>query len=152
MMPKSKGELAKRPSFEGPAIFELPVPQILSVNVLIRPRPASETLGSGVLIAADRTKKADLAVRTVGQVVALGAQAFKAGTRDLDPLKDPIAQQIAVGAWVAYRQHAGQKFRVKRSQDAPESTTEYLVLLTDTDVLALFENEAQAAQFYDWLG
>lgn len=140
-----------RPKFDETAsIFELPVPAPLSVYVVIRPKPAAETLGQGILVAANRTKKADLSLRTVGEVVAMGAQAFKAGTNHLDPTQDPAAQQIKVGSWVGYRQHSGQKIRVKKLGETKDSVPEYLVIVLDTDIMYTFKDGDDAALFYDW--
>lgn len=144
----------ERLKFDGPSITELPIPAPLSYMVVIRPRPPRTKLGTGVLVAATRTQNAERATTTIGQVLALGPLAFRVAT-SWDPALDYTAQSIKPGDWVQYRQHAGQKLRIKRdaneAADEDNARDEWVITLTDTDVLSKFAGgEAEARRFYDW--
>lgn len=141
------------PKFESAPIYDVPVPDVLSYHVIVRPKPA-QTKSAGGLIMAKTTKRAELAVRTVGQLMAVGALAWKARTPDLDFSMDPVASTVKVGDWVVFRQHAGQKLRLRRRHDDAvpvEDDDEYLLWMADTDILGRFTDQAQAERFYDWV-
>jgi hypothetical protein len=142
------------PTFEGKSVFEVDVPAPATFYVIVRPKPPKKQIGS--IITAKRTQNAELATRTVGQIVAMGALAWKSGTPDMDPQRDPVAQSIQVGTWVQYRQHAGQKLKIRKDHEAElggvdEQLDDFLITLADTDVLAVFRDEAHAERFYDWV-
>lgn len=141
----------KRTRFVGTAIFEIPLPDPGTVHVLVRPRPPKATIGDGRLVAANRTKNAERAVRTIGQLVAIGALAWKAPAGGVDPMKDPVAQSYKVGDWVVYKQHAGQRLRIKQGKEERSEDDQHVLLMTDTDVLARFKSEMEADRYYDWV-
>jgi Chaperonin 10 Kd subunit. len=143
------------PTFTGKAVFELDPPSPPTFYLVVRPKPPKKQTDGGLLLAK-RTQNAELATRTVGQVVAMGALAFKAGTPDMDPTKDPVAQSVKVGTWVQYRQHGGQKLKIrkdfdKEAADVDEQLDEHLITIADTDVIGVFRDEAHAERFYDWV-
>lgn len=142
-----------RRKFDGPAVFEIPLPEPTTYHVIVRPRPSSETLGeAGLIVAAKRTKDADLAVRTIGQIMALGALANKIATKDMDPMQDPVSQALKVGDWVVYAQHAGQKLQLRKNVDSDEAdANQFFRILNDTDILARFRYPAEALRFLDWI-
>jgi hypothetical protein len=129
------------------------VPKPVSYHVYVRPKPARQQIGSIAL--AKRTQNAEMATRTMGQVVGIGDLAWKLKTPDMDPTQDTVAQSIAVGTWVHYRQHAGQKLKVRKPADATsefdENSNDYILILADTDILGVFEDEAHADSFLDWV-
>ena len=86
----------------------------------------------------------------------MGALAYKAGTPDMDPKDDPVSQSIKVGTWVQYRQHSGQKLRIRKDFDVEaaavdEQLDEHIITITDSDVIGVFRDEAHAERFYDWV-
>ena len=150
--------MAKRIS--KPKVFEeMPAPKVarppkpLTFMVYVRPRPPREKIGS--LVTSTRSKNAELATCTVGQILAIGALAWKAGTPDLDPTRDPVAQSLKVGDWIHYRQASGQKLRRVRDVtdfvfDGDVPRDDFILGMSDSDVFGLFDNEAHAAEFADW--
>lgn len=156
-MPRKKLEPTARsvelPSFEGPSFTEraaVSPPAPLSFHLYIRPRPPKQNVG--LIALAKRSIKAQLAVCSVGQVVALGTQAFRVGTPDLDPTKDATATSIEVGAWVHFRQHAGQKLKTGDNVfGTDESIEDFILVMADTDILGVFRDEEHASRFHDWV-
>jgi len=135
-------------------VFELDPPMATSFYVIVRPKPAKKQIG--LIATAKRTQNAELATRTIGQIVAIGALAWKAGTQDLDPLKDPVAQSFKVGDWVQFRQHGGQKLKIRKDFEndlggLDEQRDEHLITMADSDILSKFRDEAHAERFYDWV-
>lgn len=142
------------PTFEGKAVFEIDPPMPPTFYLVVRPKPPKKQIGS--IVTAKRTQNAELATRTVGQVIAIGALAFKAGTPDMDPTKDPVAQGVRVGTWVQYRQHGGQKLKIRKdfdreTPDVDEQLDEHIITISDSDVIGVFRDEAHAERFYDWV-
>jgi hypothetical protein len=142
------------PQFEGKAVFDLDPPQPATFYIVVRPNPPKKHIGR--IATAKRTQNAELAVRTVGQIVAMGALAFKAGTPDMDPKTDPVSQSIKVGTWVQFRQHGGQKLKIRKDHDntlggLDEQLDEHLLTMADSDILTVFRDEAHAERFYDWV-
>lgn len=134
-------------------LTELRPPKPVSYHVYIRPKPARQQIG--LIALAKRTQNAEMATRTMGQVVAVGDLAWKLKTPDMDPTQDTVSQGIAVGTWVHYRQHAGQKLKVRKGGDATseldENSNDYILIVADTDILGVFEDEAHADSFLDWV-
>lgn len=148
--------MARRPlpQFECKPVYELDPPEPATFYIIVRPKPPKQQIGS--ILTAKRTRNAELAVCTVGQIVAMGSLAFKAGTPDMDPTKDPVAQKIKVGTWVQFRQHGGQKLKIRKEHDndlggLDEQLDEHLITMSDSDVLAVFRDEAHAERYYDWV-
>ncbi len=141
------------PTFDGPSFPEraaVSPPTPLSFHVYIRPRPPKQNIG--MIALAKRSIKAQLAVCSIGQIAAAGSQAFQAGTPDLDPRKDAAAQVIQVGTWVHFRQHAGQKLKTGDNVfGTDESIEDFLLVMADTDILGVFDDEDHARRFHDWL-
>jgi hypothetical protein len=105
-----------------------------------------------MIALAKRSIKAQLAVCSIGQIVTVGAQAWRAGTPDLDPKNDPVAAALEVGDWIHFRQHAGQKLKTGDNVfSTDESIEDFILVMADTDILGVFRDEAHAAQFYDWV-
>lgn len=145
--------VAKQSLFEMFAV-KSPVPEPLGYRIVVRPKPAGDKRGS--LFLAQRTKNAEMAVRTIGQIVAIGAQAWKAKTEALNFQDDPVASSMKVGDWVVYQHHSGQKLRLRPESGRPvlldddEAPDSFLLLMSDTDILARLTEE-QTEQFTDWL-
>lgn len=131
---------------------EPPIPVPFTYHVIVRPKPPKNMTTGGIALAK-RTQNAERAVRTIGQVVAIGALAWKARTDGLNFAECPAAQDIGVGDWVCYKQHSGQKLRL-RDQDASagidDAGDDYLLIMADTDVLAKL-SPGQQDQFFDWV-
>lgn len=129
------------------------VPKPVSYHVYIRPKPARQQIG--LIALAKRTQNAEMAVRTMGQIIAIGALAWKLKTPGMDPTLDPVAQGISVGTWVQYRQHSGQKLKIRKAGDATseldENSNDYIIIVDDTDILGVFDDEAHADSFLDWV-
>jgi co-chaperonin GroES (HSP10) len=134
------------------AQFAAPVPTMLAYHVLVKPRPPKVQKGSIVL--ATRTKNAEQAVCTVGQITAMGELAWKSKTAGLDYSADKVAAGMKVGDWVVYRSHSGQ--RIKMTQNAaPEfvgdaPADDFMLIMSDTDILARIDPK-DLDRYYDWL-
>lgn len=139
------------PSFDAPPTpVTLPTP--LSFHVLIHPRAPKATSAGGIALPG-RTRRANRATDYVGQLVAVGALAFKARVGELDMTAEPNWPQL--NDWVVYRMHAGQKLRIHKDQqeliDGDEEDEDYVLLCHDTDVVATFKSEEEANRFYSWV-
>lgn len=134
-------------------VYELDPPEALTYRIYVRPKPPRQKIG--LLHTAKRTRDAELAVRTIGQIVAMGDLAYKAGTPGIDPQACGVSQKLKVGDWVHYRQGAGQRLRVQRQDhvDVAEDAADdqWILGMSDTDVLGRFRDEAHASKWYDWI-
>lgn len=138
----------KKEPIEFPASL---IPRPLGFRVIVKPKPAADCIG--MIALASRTKNADLASRTIGQLVAIGPLAWKAKLDGLDLSEDTTAQRLKVGDWVIFRQHSGQKIKLAAQAEAfdgDEKTEQFLLLMTDTDILAALTEE-QVEELYDWV-
>lgn len=126
------------------------IPKPIGYRIIVKPKPASDKIGS--LYMAARTKNTDLATRTVGQVVAVGALVFTGVLDGIDYNKDPVAQALKPGDWVIYRQHGAQKIKIGTipGEFGEEDQDECLLIMSDTDIFAAL-TPAQAEQIYDWV-
>lgn len=149
------GRIARRAkplqTFEGPPVFETPFPNPLGYCVVVKPRPPKTQRGR--LVMAKRSQEAEQALETIGQILAIGSKAWSEGG-GLDLSGDP--HKPKVGDWVVYRQHAGQKQRVRKAYEEepdPDGSTlsQFILVMLDTDILAQFPNLAAAEQFYAWI-
>lgn len=134
-------------TFEGDSIFSPPKIVPTTFHVVVRPAAPRKNLGS-ILVTSKRTRRAMQAVCTRGQLVAIGALAWKANTLDIDYSKDPVSSGFKLGDWVIFKQHAGQKQRYGEIASQDELET-YDILMADTDVLALLPKE-EVDRLYDW--
>lgn len=135
--------------FEGDSILEVPFPEPMGFNVVIEPRPPIKQVGS--IAMAKRSQEADQALETVGKILAIGPKAWTdEGGLNLASPNNPV-----VGDWIVYRQHSGQKMRLKGNiGDAdPDGSTlsKYILVMLDTDVLAKFKSLAEAEKFRSWI-
>lgn len=118
----------------------------LGYYVVIEPRPPVKQIGT--IVTSAKSQAADQALETVGKLLAVGSLAFtgEGFTLPLPP---------GVGDWVLYRQHAGQKMRLKTNiGDAdPDGTSlsKYILVMQDTDVLGVFQTTAEAEKFRSWI-
>lgn len=146
------------PDFGGELVITEPakfadalIPDPLSYRVIVRPKPSADKIG--MIALAARTKNADSMTRTIGQLVKIGPLAWKANMDGLDHTKDETAQSLKVGDWVIYRQHGAQKIKMAPDPgvfDGDEETEKFLLLMSDTDILAKLTPE-QADKLYDWV-
>lgn len=122
-------------------------------HIYVEPRPPRTSIG--LIATAKRTQAAERATCTVGKIVAVGDLAWKLKTADMDPAQCTVAQSFKVGDWIHYRQHAGQKLRIHPPGGpcaaADEDSAPLILVMSDTDVLGKFEDEAHARQFFDWV-
>lgn len=135
----------------GEPIPEDMIPQPTGYRIVVRPKPAASKRGS--LYLASRTKNTDLAVRTIGQVLRKGPLAWTATLDGMSLKDDNVAASIAEGDWVVFRQHGAQKIKIgvkAATLPGEEPEEQYLLLMSDTDVLAKL-TPAQAAAYYDWV-
>lgn len=122
-------------AFEKPAEeieAALPV-QPVGWRVLIRPYEAKQTWGDTELLIADEALESEQLLTSVGQIVAMGDQCFKAVTRsgiDLS-LMNPKPK---VGDWVLYGTYGGQKLTTKNG-------SRYLVM-NDDGIMGIVDDPA----------
>lgn len=126
------------------------IPRALGYHVIVEPRePDSKSQGG--IILANKTRRANRATDTIGVVEDIGQFAWKAKTPELDwsTLEDPPK----VGDWVIFKQHAGQKLRLRMDQQelvaGDKEDEQYLLIMFDTDIIGTLTPE-QARQFYSW--
>ncbi len=126
------------------------IPQPIGYRIVVRPKPPKDKLG--LIELAARTKNADLAVRTIGQIVAVGALAFRTKTEGVDWTADGVAQSLKAGDWVVYTHHSGQKlqFSSGATDFSGERVERFLLVMNDTDVIAKLTPE-QAEKYADWV-
>lgn len=133
--------------------FAPPVPEPMGFNVIVQPLRPEKERESG-LVLANITINADLQTKTVGKIVAKGALAWKAKTDALDLGSDPVAAGVEVGDLVVFRQHAGQRLKLRSIRDekfpGDEEQDSWLLIMQDTDILAKLK-PGQESAFYDWL-
>ncbi len=133
---------------EGPSLTKkAPPPALHPVGfyVTIKPKPPREKIG--MLLTATRTKKAQLAVVTIGQIVEIGALAWKK-TGDVDYTQDPIASAFKPGDWVQFRKTSGQRASYG-DMGADDALDNYILTVADSDVLGKVD---EPDKFYDWVG
>lgn len=129
----------------------MPVPKPLGYHVVVKPKPPKEQ--KGMIALAKRTKQAEMNVRTIGQLVAIGDLAWKANmvNSGLDFRRCDVMRSMDVGDWVIYRAHAGQ--RLKFTDQDPDDSDEvmpFLLIMQDTDIVAKITEE-QSNVFFDWV-
>lgn len=127
------------------------IPQPVGYRVLLKPKPAAKQIG--MIATAARTRNADLATRTIGQLVAIGALAWKGEMEGIDYKKDPVASSFEVGDWVVFRQHGAQKIKIGKTASEfaeDEDEDQCLLILSDTDIFVKLTPE-QADKYYDWM-
>jgi co-chaperonin GroES (HSP10) len=133
------------PTFESAPVFSTPTPAPLGYLVSVKPRDPKRQVG--VIATSKRTQEAEQALETVGQILAIGELAW---SKDFALDKRPV-----VGDWIVYRQHAGQRMKIKGADDDRDpdgsTLTKYILLLQDTDVLARFDSLTEANRFFAWI-
>ena len=128
--------------FDTPPVFETPTPRPLGFIVTVKPRDPKKSVG--LLATAKRTQEAEQTLETIGQILAIGEKAW---TADFN-----LSVLPKVGDWVVYRQHAGQRMKLQPAAgDGSDTLIKFVLLLTDTDILARFDSFADAAKFYSWI-
>lgn len=139
------------PTFEAPpSRAPLSIPRPLAYHVIVEPREPPSTSKGGIILA-QKTKRANRATDTIGVLKAAGQFAWTAKTPELDwsALIDPPQ----VGDWVIFKQHAGQKLRLRVDQQelvaGDKEDEAYLLIMADTDIIGTLTPE-QAQQFYSW--
>lgn len=142
----------KLPAFDAPpAAAPISYPSPVGYHVIVEPRKPPAATAGGIVLA-QKTRRANRATDYIGTVVAMGQFAFTAKTAEIDwaTLKDAPK----VGDLVVYKQHAGQKLRLRQQQqeliDGDDEDEAYLLLMYDTDLIAKVTPE-QAEQFYSWV-
>ena len=158
------GKSIEYPTFEGesttfgssarpsaPPPYKGPVPRALHFTVIIRPKPPIKNIG--MIALADRTKRANLATETVGQILAVGANAFMLETGGVDMKRETWPK---LGDWVIYRQNAGQRLRMTSEMDRVKaeggsaSDEVHLLLMTDSDIVCAIP-ESEVYDYYSWV-
>jgi co-chaperonin GroES (HSP10) len=145
---KSRVEL---PKFEAPpAPPALALPRPIGYHVIVEPLEPDEYSAGGIALA-QKTRRANRATSTIGHLRAIGQFAWQAKTPELDwsTLENPPK----VGELVVFKQHAGQKLRVRIPVGdirAGKEDEAYLLLLADTDIIGTLTEE-EAMQFYSWV-
>lgn len=96
----------------------------LNWTLLVQPLEAKKTSAGGIDLSA--TERAQDILATVGELIALGPQAFKGkSTSGCDLSVDPPV----IGDWVAWPKFCGQEFRLRDGRR--------LISLNDTDLIAV---------------
>ena len=134
---------------EGPSITKKTSPELHPVGfyVILKPKPPRKKIG--LLETATRTQKAQMAVLTQGQIVAIGALAWNK-TGDVDYTQDPIAHGFKIGDWVKFRKNSGQR-EYYGDMGAEDAIDNFLITVADSDILAKIPNK-DVGKFYDWAG
>jgi co-chaperonin GroES (HSP10) len=139
------------PTFDAPpAAAPVSIPRPLAYHVIVEPREPPSASAGGIILA-QKTRRANRATDTIGVLKAVGQFAWTAKTPELDwsLLNNPPQ----VGDWVIFRQHAGQKLRLRvdaqtlRAGDQEDE--QYLLIMADTDIIGSLTPD-QAKQFYSW--
>lgn len=138
-----KGPERNLPTFDTPPVYQTPTPNAVGYIVSVKPRDPKQSVG--LLATSKRTQEAEQALETIGQILSIGELAW---TKDFT-----LAQKPAVGDWVVYRQHAGQRMKISgtEEQDAGGTSVKFILLLQDTDILARFDSLTEARKFYAWI-
>jgi co-chaperonin GroES (HSP10) len=149
---------ADYPKFPEETIHDRPVlvldtlPKPMSYHVIIEPRKPPETSAGGIVLA-QKTRRANRACDYIGKVLSIGSLAFKAKTPELDLSLETGWPNV--GDWVAFKQHAGQKLKLRRDANElrarNEEDEDYLIVLNDTDIIAVFKSDQDTDQFYSWV-
>ena len=139
------------PTFDAPPVYNTPTPNPLGYQVVVKPRPPKTQRGR--IAMAKRSQEAEQMLETIGQLLAVGSLAWGAGG-GLDLSAD--TNKPKVGDWVVFRQHAGQKMRLRKAyQDEADPdgayVSEFILVMLDTDVLAQFATLEEAEKFYAWI-
>lgn len=145
-MKKPKAITATFP--EGPSLAQKYVPKLEPVGfyVVLKPKPPRKNIG--ILATAKRTQKAQMAVVTVGQILEIGALAWKK-TGEVDYTQDPVARSFKVGDWVKFRKASGQRENYGDMSD--DAVDNFLITVADSDILAKIATK-DVEKFYDWVG
>jgi co-chaperonin GroES (HSP10) len=140
------------PTFEAPpAPAPVSIPRPLAYHVIVEPLEPDAYSAGGIALS-QKTRRANRATGTIGTLKAVGQFAWQAKTAELDwsLLQNPPK----VGELVIFRQHAGQKLRLRVSTQAlvegDQEDEQYLLLLDDTDIIGTLTPE-EAKQFYSWV-
>lgn len=140
------------PTFDAPtAAAPVSLPHCVGYHVLVEPRePPSESTGG--IILAQKTRRANRATDYIGVLRGTGQFAWTAKTPELDWNQLEVKPQI--GDWVIFKQHAGQKLRLRQDQATmvagDKEDEAYLIMMADTDIIGTLTPE-QAKQFYSWV-
>ena len=139
------------PKFEAPpAAPPLRLPRPLGYHVIVEPLEPDE-MSAGGIVLAQKTRRANRATSTIGYLRAAGQFAWKAKTPELD--WSTLEGTPKVGDMIIFKQHAGQKLRVRvdpKLLAAGKEDEAYLLLLADTDIIGTL-TEDEAKQFYSWV-
>jgi co-chaperonin GroES (HSP10) len=118
-------------------------------EVVVRPMDPPTTSSGGIQLARI-TKLSDRAMTCVGQIVAIGSQAYTAKTRDgVDFAAE--ARKPHVGDWVFFTKAAGQPMPVRHSSARDPAEAPRLIWMKDNDIKGVFLNEAEARKVWAWL-
>ena len=143
---------SKLPVFEAPpAAPPVRYPRPIGYHVVVEPREPPATTAGGIHLP-QRTKRANRATDYIGVLRAVGQFAWTAKTPELD--WNTLENKPQVGDWVIFRQHAGQKLRMRQDQSTLVSGDKedeaYLLVMADTDIIGSLTAE-EAKQFYSWV-
>jgi hypothetical protein len=134
-----------------PRVFRMPKGKIALDSIIVVPKiPARKSKGG--IEYPGRSRAAELANTTVGQVIDIGPLAYTTVTRDgLDFTK---AARAAVGDWIIYTRNAGQTTLLREEgvefnkdmTDCPR-----FLILSDADIKYIFESKEEADLVWSWV-
>lgn len=125
--------------YSGPSEDEIPTPdlstfRLLGDNLLIRPYTPKEKKIGGIILTDNAVADRQY-LQTMGKVVKIGSGAYKDGNIKPGEPGYPWGWYggpwVAVGEWVLYSRHSGQKIKFKGVE---------FLLIKDSYVLAASEN------------
>lgn len=150
--PTFGGEMLPSPTPRLLEPYTGPLPTVLHYSVIVRPKPPLKQIGRIAL--ADRTKRANLATETVGQILGMGANAFRMDVNGCDMKAE--TNWPKVGDWVIYRQNAGQRLRLRsemdrvKALDGSSADEVHLLLMSDSDIVCKIP-ESEVHEYFSWV-
>lgn len=138
--------------FVAPRVFRMPRGKLALDSIAVMPIIPPKRSAGGIEYAG-RSRQAEAALTTVGQVLQVGPLAYTTVTRDgLDFSK---AVRANVGDWVIYTKSAGQIVLLRddgpqeKDYDAKVDSPRFLIL-SDADIKFVFESKEEAMLVWSW--
>lgn len=133
---------------DAPRVFRLPEGELALDSVLVVPKVPPRKSAGGIEYSS-RSRAAELASTTVGQVLKVGPLAYTTVTRDgLDFSK---ATKAKVGDWIIYTKSAGQTTLLRDDSVTDMVDCPRFLILSDADIKYIFKDEAEANLVWSWM-
>jgi co-chaperonin GroES (HSP10) len=132
-------------------VFRLPKGRIALDSIIVVPKTPPRKSAGGIEYPG-RSRAAELANTTVGQVLLVGPLAYTTVTRDgLDFSK---AEKAKEGDWVIYTRNAGQNTLLRDEQGhygADMTDCPRFLILSDADIKFIFDSKEEADLVWSWV-